>query len=346
MSSYEKILKRILDNISIDVDKREGSFVSNMVSPIATEIAKAYIDQQDLVSMAFVKNGFFDYLEARCSEYGITRKQGTHATGEVVFKGTNGTVISNGTILFSGDLYFVVLNDADITDGQATLIVESLEVGSKYNLSKNTKLTPQDNIEGVTEVYVKSDLSNGSNVETDEELRDRFFETIKKNYTSGNVAHYELWVSEVDGVGDCKIYPLKHGNGTVEIVITNSEMLGASTELIQNVKNHIEENRPIGANVTVVSATEKLINVSAKVSLVDGYTLEEVKNEFTDILTQYLKEISFKSTYVSSARLGNLLLDTSGVFDYTEFKVNNTTTSVALSDTDVPKVGTITLTEV
>ena len=36
MSSYENILNRMLDNISVDIDKREGSFVRDMVSPIAT----------------------------------------------------------------------------------------------------------------------------------------------------------------------------------------------------------------------------------------------------------------------------------------------------------------------
>ena len=346
MSSYENILNRMLDNISVDIDKREGSFVRDMVSPIATELAKAYIEQQDLVNMAFVKNGFFNYLDDKCAEYGITRKQETNATGEVVFEGTNGTVVSNGTILFYNDLYFVVLNDADITGGQATLIVESLEAGSKYNLEKNTELTMQDKIDGVNRVYVKSGLANGSNAETDEELRDRFFETIKKSYTSGNVAHYETWTLEVDGTGACKVYPLKNGNGTVEIVITNSEMLGASSELIEKVKANIEEKRPIGANVTVVSATEKKINVSATITLANGYSLEDVKSAYSDMLINYLKDISFKTSYVSVARLGNLLLDTDGVFDYTEFKVNGNTNNVALTDTEIPKIGTITFTVV
>ena len=341
MSSYENILNRMLNNISVDIDKREGSFVRDMVSPIATELAKVYIEQQDLVNMAFVKNGFFNYLDDKCAEYGITRKQETNATGEVVFEGTNGTVVSNGTILFYNDLYFVVLNDADITGGQATLIVESLEAGSKYNLEKNTELTMQDKIDGVNRVYVKSGLANGSNAETDEELRDRFFETIKKSYTSGNVAHYEAWTLEVDGTGACKVYPLKNGNGTVEVVITNTDMLGASSELIEKVKANIEEKRPIGASVTVVSATEKAINISATIRLSRGYSSEEVESLFKDKLTQYLKEIAFKDTYVSTARLGNLLLDTTGVFDYSDFEVNGAMSNVNLLDTDVPKVGTI-----
>ena len=240
----------------------------------------------------------------------------------------------------------MVLNDATIAENQAELVVEAFEVGKQYNLSANTKLTATDSINGVNNIYVKSNFENGTDIESDEDLRERFFTTIKKSYTSGNVAHYEMWTLEVDGTGACKVYPLKNGNGTVEIVITNSDMLGASSDLIESVKANIEEKRPIGASVTVVSATEKAINVSATIRLIKGYDIEEVKAEFATKLTQYLKEIAFKDTYISIARLGNLLLDTTGVFDYADFKVNGANSNIILSDTDVPKVGELSLVSV
>ena len=291
--------------------------------------------------MAFVRNGFFNYLDDKCWEYGIDRKIGTSAVGEVTFEGADGTSISNGTVIYHNDLYYVVLNDADISNGKADLIVEAYEMGKKYNVIRNTEFALKENIQGVTRVYAKEDFKGGSDTETDEELRDRYFDTIKKSYTSGNVAHYEAWTTEVSGVWLCKVYPLKNGNGTVEVVITDSNMLGASSELIESVKANIEEKRPIGANVSVVSATEKAINITANITLASGYSVEEVKSEFTNKVTEYLKDISFKSSYVSNARLGNLLLDTNGVFDYTEFKINNLSTNIALSDIEVPKLGTI-----
>ena len=341
--TYENIKQRILDNIDINIDKREGSFTQNMISPLSQELAKIYIEQEDLVNMAFIRNGFFNYLDLKCEEYGIVRKEGTKSVGEVVFIGENGVSIENGTILSCNNLYYVVLNDADIVGNQAELVVEALEVGKQYNLLANTKLSSSEPINGITDIYVKSDITNGTNAETDEELRDRFFTTIKKSYTSGNVAHYETWTLEVEGVGSCKVYPLKNGNGTVEIVITNSDMLGASSELIESVKANIEEKRPIGANVSVVSATEKAINITANITLSVGYELMEVKQLFEEKLKEYLKEISFKSSYVSTAKLGNLLLDIDGVYDYTDFKVNNAINNVPLEDTEVPKVGTISL---
>ena len=339
--TYEAIKQRILNNIQTDIDKREGSFTQNLISPISQELAKFYIEQEDLVNMAFVRNGFFNYLDDKCGEYGIDRKIGTSAVGEVTFEGADGTSISNGTVIYHNDLYYVVLNDADISNGKADLIVEAYEMGKKYNVIRNTEFALKENIQGVTRVYAKEDFKGGTDTETDEELRDRYFDTIKKSYTSGNVAHYEAWTTEVSGVGLCKVYPLKNGNGTVEVVITDSNMLGASSELIESVKANIEEKRPIGANVSVVSATEKAINITANITLASGYTVEEVKAEFTNKVTEYLKDISFKSSYVSNARLGNLLLDTNGVFDYTEFKINNLSTNIALSDIEVPKLGTI-----
>ena len=344
--TYENIKQRILDNIQVDIDKREGSFTQNLISPLSQEIAKLYIEQEGLINMAFVKNGFFNYLDDKCWEYGINRKIGISSIGDVVFEGEDNTLISNGTVVYCNDLYYVVLNDSSIKNGKTELIVEACEIGARYNVLKNTVFNLKEDIQGVTKVYAKDDFYRGTNTETDEELRDRFFDTIKKSYTSGNVAHYEMWTKEVNGVGLCKIYPLKNGNGTVEVVITDSNMLGASSELIESVKANIEEKRPIGANVSVVSATEKAINITANITLASGYTVEEIKSEFTEKVVEYLKDISFKTSYVSNARLGNLLLDTNGVFDYIEFKINNLTSNIALNDTEVPKLGTVEFTVV
>ena len=95
--------------------------------------------------------------------------------------------------------------------------------------------------------------------------------------------------------------------------------------------------------MSVLSATEKVVNITANITLASGYSVEEVKTDFTNKATEYLKEISFKNSYVSNARLGNLLLDTNGLLDYTEFKINNLSANIALSDIEVPKLGTISL---
>ena len=137
--TYEVIKQRILGNINIDIDKREGSFTQNIISPLSQELAKFYIEQEDLVNMAFVRNGFFNYLDDKCWEYGIDRKIGTSAVGEVVFVGENGTSIENGTVLYFNDLYYIVLNDADIVNNQAELVVEAFVLANKLYLFPASK---------------------------------------------------------------------------------------------------------------------------------------------------------------------------------------------------------------
>ncbi|MBP3929226.1 MAG: baseplate protein J, partial [Peptostreptococcaceae bacterium] len=63
--TYEVIKQRILDNIAIDIDKREGSFTSNMVSAISEELAKAYINMSDILSLGFIEDNFDTFLDKR-----------------------------------------------------------------------------------------------------------------------------------------------------------------------------------------------------------------------------------------------------------------------------------------
>ena len=128
--TYEVIKQRILDNINIDIDKREGSFTSNMVSPLAEELAKAYINMSDILSLGFIDDSFDTFLDKRVSEFGVYRKAGTKASGEIKVEGKEGTVITNGTLIKAYDLYFTVLNDIELpTDN--ILYVEANEVGYK-----------------------------------------------------------------------------------------------------------------------------------------------------------------------------------------------------------------------
>ena len=54
--TYEAIRQRILDSMTNDIDKREGSFVSNMISPIGVEFAKYYIELDNILSIMFLED--------------------------------------------------------------------------------------------------------------------------------------------------------------------------------------------------------------------------------------------------------------------------------------------------
>src|SRR5699024_11736140 len=158
-NTYENIKQRILDNINIDIDKREGSFASNIISPLSEELAKAYINIEDILSLGFIEDTFDTYLDKRVSEFGVYRKTGTKAIGEIKVEGKEGAIITNGTLIKANDLYFTVLNDIELpTDN--ILYVEANEVGYKYNLLANTEFELVEKNDKVTSLINETDFKN------------------------------------------------------------------------------------------------------------------------------------------------------------------------------------------
>ncbi|WP_131006576.1 baseplate J/gp47 family protein, partial [Clostridioides difficile] len=193
--TYDVIKNRTLSNIDLDIYKGEGSFLSDMVSPISTELAKFYIELSYLHKKAFIEDNFDDFLDKRVNEFGVYRKLGTEATGEVVFEGKAGTVIPNGTIISYNELLFVVIKDIVISSEieQNTSPVQALEIGIRYNIPASTEFKLQDEINGISKIYNNLDFKGGTEIETDEELKERFYKIQRNQATSGNKAHYEEW---------------------------------------------------------------------------------------------------------------------------------------------------------
>ena len=341
-NTYENIKQRILDNINIDIDKREGSFASNIISPLSEELAKAYINIEDILSLGFIEDTFDIYLDKRVSEFGVYRKTGTKAIGEIKVEGQEGAIITNGTLIKANDLYFTVLNDIELpTDN--ILYVEANEVGYKYNLLANTEFELVEKNDKVTKLVNETNFSKGVDVESDEDLRKRFIKVVNNPSTSGNKAHYEEWALEVDGVGRAIVYPLHNGNGTVKVMIIGNDNKPVEEEIIDNCKLHIEGNMPIGCQLTVTTPSLLNVSVKASIELKEGYDIEDVKLDFEASLNDYLKDVTTELTY---SKVYGLLVNHSGVEDITAFTINDNNINISISEDKIINISEIILSEV
>ena len=66
--------------------------------------------------------------------------------------------------------------------------------------------------------------------------------------------------------------------------------------LVTATEAYLETVRPVGASVTVVSATAKTINVKAKITLKSGYTITNVKAAIVAAITDYLRNFRLSGT--------------------------------------------------
>lgn len=343
--TYEVIKDRILNDDNIkktELAINEGSITNSIVSALSVEEAKLYIDMMNLFRLAFIEEGYYDYLDKRVNEFGIYRKNGEYATGEVEFKGTVGTRIDNGSIIRINGLDYSVIKDIVIseTTEENKSPIQANEVGVQYNVPIGSVFFIAEEITGLESIVATTEIEGGIDRETDEELRTRFYETQRNNATSGNVAHYEQWAKEVDGVYNAKVTPLWNGPGTVKVAIAGRNNKPVSEEIIEKCKAYLEEVRPIGATVTVVTPSELKINIAANITLNSAYSKEQAEAEVLTKLEEYLLTVTDKVLY---SNIFALLVNCDSIVDCTEVKINNQTSNINISAEQVATTGTITL---
>lgn len=349
-NSDVEILSRMKGEVSSDIDTSEGSFLHDALSPAAEELAQGYIKLDEVLKRVFAstaaENGYSTELENRCAEFGISRKQGVAAKGQVTFLGSDNVTVPTGTLVTtSGGLKFITSSPAVILNGKGSASIEAYDFGIKYNVPSNTITLLPSQVAGVIGVSNEAPTSGGADVESDSDLLMRFLLKAGTPATSGNAAHYKIWATEVPGVGDAEVIPLWNGPGTVKVVILDSNKRSPSKDIVSAVQSHIEEERPIGAQVTVEGAEEVPIDISVSLQLLSGADLTEVKTQISNGVQAYLEELAFKDAVVRYTRIANVLLDVEDIVDYKDLTVNLGGSNIEVPEGSVAVLGTVSANE-
>ena len=187
--------------------------------------------------------------------------------------------------------------------------------------------------------------------ESDAALLARVRERVQRPPTSGNGYQYRQWAMEVAGVGSAKVVELPGGPGTVGVTLVDSNDRAPSEEIVEAVTAHIEEERPIGAAVTVTAAGEREVTVAAQVSLTGGAGAGAVQDAFRAALAGYLHTLiegKYGAVYYKPAddqpytllynRVLALLLTIEGVQTFSTLTINDGTADVSIPAGSVPKL--------
>ena len=125
--------------------------------------------------------------------------------------------------------------------------------------------------------------------ETDEKLRQRVLDHIRARGASGNAADYVAWAMELEGVAAAAAVPLGRGAGTVDVYFAPEA--NADSNVADNLLAHLEELRPVGADVQVIQATPVTVNVAAAVTPSGETPLSTIKGAMETVLAQYLGQL-------------------------------------------------------
>lgn len=338
--TVDEIIEYMLASVPNEYDTSVGSFFYDLLYPVAVQVYRLQSDISLLEKNAFALTAVGEYLDRKVAEQGITRKQATFAKGTIRISGDVGAVIPKGAKVAFGDILFAVDKDAVIPDsGYADVSATCVVPGSVGNVAIGQINHFPVTLPKLTDVSNITAFTGGYDEETDSELLERYLEKVSRPNLSGNKYHYIEWAKEITGVGDVQVIPLWKGAGTIKVIITDTNNQPANIELISEVQTHIDENKPIGANVTVVSATPLKINISVNL-VTSSYVQDDIETAISD----YLANASINKSYISYAKIGSCILSVSGVDDYANLKVNGGTTNISIPAGSVPVLGSVVIT--
>ncbi|KYH35825.1 baseplate J-like protein [Clostridium tepidiprofundi DSM 19306] len=337
-------LERMLNNIDDEFDKSEGSFFYDNLQAAAIEF-----DLQEEKIKKIIDKGFADtakgtYLDRKVAEKGLIRKRATKASGIVKIIGQEGTKVEKGIKVATDLCNYTVLEERVIEKENFTTVkVECDQAGKIGNIPIGAIKYFPVTIAGLSKVENIEEFKNGFDEETDEELRKRYFEAVREPVTSGNIYAYKKWAKEINEVGDAKVKPLWNGPGTVKVIIVDRNKTEASEVLINKVKNYIDKQAPIGAQLTVTSAKSKSINIKVNLVLDGALNINVIKEKIQEKLESYFKNISFISNYVSYAKIGSLILTVDGVLDYNNLLVNSKKENINMGEDEICILGNLNI---
>jgi len=292
--TQEVILKRMLDNVPSDIDKREGSVIYDASAPTSIEVMLLYA-----MCDYFLKNTFGDtadreYLIERAKERGLSPKKATYAVVKGAFTPETLNIPIGSRFSYDAVNYEVT---EKLANGSYLLKCET--AGTAGNLPEG-RLVPIDYIEGLQTATLTEVTVPGEDEEDTEVFRARYLASFDSQAYGGNIADYKEKVNAIDGVGGVKVYPIWNGGGTVKVVFMTSEYTPPAAEFIERVQTLIDPETnhgegvgiaPIGHVVTVAGAANSAINIGLHLSFASG-SFEDYREAIEAVLNEYFLELN------------------------------------------------------
>ena len=351
--SLKTLMNTMLSKVTNAIDKREGSIVYTVMAPIAFVIKQFYNDLEIIQRDSYVETAVGQALDYIVAERGLSRKPAISAVKRGIFNiklqaGTKFvTIAGNSTLEYEVGDY---IEQIDNYFSYKMICKTPGIIGNDY-VGNVQAVNP---INGLTYAYMDSIILEGSEIEDDESLRIRYRNSLLEKAFGGNIASYKEAILAIEGIGAVQVYPFWKGGGTVLCVILTTGYDIASETLIKECQFEIcppetgKENpspygygvAPIGAMVTIGTATKLDINISAQIHLLPSAQQEATKTKILGLLQDYF--LSARKTwgnrvhtyeilynvYIIHSQILGIITSISEVLDCRELKLNGQTDNI------------------
>jgi len=186
-------------------------------------------------------------------------KPASYAVGMIGLTGLPGIVVSAGatymtTAADGTAILFQTVADTTLASGSTPSAARALTAGSAGNIVAGTFLTASAGQQGVQAQAVVIALAGGVDAETQDDLRVRVLDRIRKPPMGGDADDYVAWALEVPGVTRAWASPLEMGIGTVTVRFMMDDLRATSSPFtngfplpsdVATVQAYMDAKRPV-----------------------------------------------------------------------------------------------------
>ena len=361
-SGYTKaqIERDMLAQVDPSLDTRQGSMIQTALGPVAWYLEGLYMVLSQIQQNSNPSTAVGEALELLTAARNVNRTQARAA----VRRGTFNVEIPAGS-------QFKTINGADSLVFTSGNLISSSDGSYDYQLTCNTPgsagnsytgaLLPVTAIAGLTSANIGAVITAGTDEETDDSLRNRYFLSFDTPAFGGNISSYRQTILALDGVGAVQVYPAWNGGGTVLCSILGDDLKPALPSTVQEVQNYIcppEDGEaspspngygmaPIGAAVTITTGTELTLDITCNIEFAESVQngVETCQQEIEQKIQEYIDQVNSDwgnplisqsvsyplTVYVS--RISYAILQISAVVNVTNVQINGSSADLRLTET-------------
>lgn len=325
--TYDEILKSMKDEFKIQsgCNADDASDVGIKLRVLAGQLYSLSTQMDFVCKQLFLSTATGEYLDNHARARGLTRRKETKAHGVARFfcedVAQTDILIPKQTrcaILMENSEIYETTKKAIIKQGESFVDVDIVAVkgGESANAVTGvitTLINPPSLVKSVTNI---TELTGGSEKESDENLRKRIAQSLKIVSNGANKEFYSEIALEHPKVISANIVDCARGAGTVDVVVETSEQKeNDNNSIISQLNTVLNEKREIGTDVKAFLCENLPIDINAHLKIDSFFDSQSVIDSCKLKISNYIGSLKVGEN-LKVAEISNILYNEQGVLNY------------------------------
>lgn len=245
--TFDYLMDMALSNVDDSFDKRQGSIIYDAIAPCCSVLAEAFLQLRLIYEDTFIGTATGEMLDKNAEDIGMQRNPATYAHKRIDVADADGnpisipmgsrfsTISNDEPVIYSVESVYTDTSGSTVAGAYIAICEELGTIGNGYT----GELLVVSNID-VGTATMSTLITPAQDEESDDVFRARCIARLNTKGFGGNVAQYNEMLLDIDGVGECQVYPIWNGGGTVKVSIVDSTYMPVSDEFLTTVKNLLE----------------------------------------------------------------------------------------------------------